>query len=187
MRLQSVGVVGINVFEDNGNGSESGHSLCQQVGSCSASNGVRLGVRTGVRLGFSQCEIDSQLKDVSAHFCLSGTQQKQQIEQSAITASSMFAQLARPPCHDQRYSRPCNSCVECRMFICTRFARKITNTLCSSSKTLSLRQQKSSQSVLIFSHWQPVMTLWPHWPTTTIAIVKGDVPCACCVIMHRAG
>ena len=51
MRLQSVGVVGINAFEDNGNGSEGGHSFCQQIRSCSASNGVRLGIKTGVRLG----------------------------------------------------------------------------------------------------------------------------------------
>jgi len=51
VRLQSVGVVGINAFEDNGNGSEGGHSFCQQIRSCSASNGVRLGIKTGVRLG----------------------------------------------------------------------------------------------------------------------------------------
>ncbi len=52
----------------------------------------------------------SQLKDVSAHFCLSGTQQKQQVEKSAFTASSTFAQLAQPPII-QQYSRAGNSCL----------------------------------------------------------------------------
>jgi len=64
----------------------------------------------------------SQLKDVSARFCLSGTQQKQLVEKSIFTASSMFTQLAQPPI-SQQYSRAGNSCLNFRLFICTRFAR----------------------------------------------------------------